>query len=79
MENLWPYFEVLAPSVGVGLIFWFALRSIFRADRNERAAEAQIREEYADEQPSSEAPAGAGSGAEGASDADSSSPNNSTS
>ena len=45
MENFWTYFEVLAPSVGVGLIFWFALRSILRADRRERAVEAQIRAE----------------------------------
>lgn len=47
MENFWTYSEVLAPSVGVALIFWFAMRSIFRADRSERAAEAEIREEYA--------------------------------
>ncbi|WP_300345287.1 hypothetical protein [Nesterenkonia sp.] len=45
MENIWPYFEVLAPSVGVGLIFWLAMRAIFRADRSERAAEAQIRQQ----------------------------------
>lgn len=48
MENLWPYFEVLAPSIGVGLIFWFAMRAIFRADRRERTEEARIREEYTD-------------------------------
>lgn len=47
MDNFWTYFEVLAPSIGVGLIFWFAIRAIFRADRNERAAEAQVREEEA--------------------------------
>lgn len=45
MENFWTYFEVLAPSVGVGLLFWLAMRSIFRADRKERGAEAQVREE----------------------------------
>jgi hypothetical protein len=28
----------LVPSVGVGLLFWFAMRKIVRADRNERAA-----------------------------------------
>lgn len=28
----------LAPSVGVGLIFWFAIRSILGADQRERAA-----------------------------------------
>ncbi|MCH8561028.1 hypothetical protein LTH96_12740 [Nesterenkonia sp. LB17] len=45
MENFWTYFEVLAPSIGVGLVFWLAIRAIFRADRNERAAEIQVREE----------------------------------
>ncbi|GAA1141991.1 hypothetical protein [Nesterenkonia lutea] len=45
MENFWTYFEVLAPSIGVGLVFWMAMRAIFRADRSERAAEAQVRED----------------------------------
>ncbi|WP_218220922.1 hypothetical protein [Nesterenkonia sp. Act20] len=45
MENVWTYFEVLVPSIGVGLVFWFAMRAIFRADRNERAAEAQVRKD----------------------------------
>lgn len=45
METFWTYFEVLAPSVGVGLVFWLAIRSIFRADRSERSAEARIRDE----------------------------------
>lgn len=50
MESIWPYFQVLAPSVGVGLVFWLAIRAIFRADRNERAAEEQTRQELADQQ-----------------------------
>ncbi|GAA4840241.1 hypothetical protein GCM10023354_20990 [Garicola koreensis] len=79
MENLWPYFEVLAPSVGVGLIFWFAMRAIFRADRNERAAETQIRDEYAQAQPPSETPTGTGSDAEETRAADSNSPNSTAS
>jgi hypothetical protein len=45
MENFWTYFEVLAPSIGVGLVFWFAMRAIFRADRKERATEAAVRQE----------------------------------
>ncbi|MGJ9406703.1 hypothetical protein ACHABQ_10310 [Nesterenkonia aurantiaca] len=49
MENFWTYFEVLAPSIGVGLVFWLAIRAIFRADRNERAAETQVREEASDQ------------------------------
>ncbi len=32
----------LAPSVGVGLVFWFAMRAIVRADRRERAAIARM-------------------------------------
>ena len=32
----------LFPSIGVGLIFWYAMRAIIRADRNERAAEARV-------------------------------------
>jgi len=45
MEHFWTYFEVLAPSVGVGLMFWLAMRAIFRADRKERASQAQVRED----------------------------------
>lgn len=45
MENFWPYFQVLVPSIGVGLVFWLAMRAIFRADRSERAAEEQARQE----------------------------------
>ena len=32
----------LVPSVGVGLLFWFAMRAIVRADRRERDAIAAI-------------------------------------
>jgi len=32
----------LLPSVGVGLIFWFAMRAIVNADRTERRALAQL-------------------------------------
>lgn len=32
----------LLPSIGLGLIFWYAMRAIIRADRNERAAEARL-------------------------------------
>ncbi|GIG41540.1 hypothetical protein [Cellulomonas phragmiteti] len=31
----------LLPSVGVGLIFWFAMRAIINADRSERQALAR--------------------------------------
>ncbi|AOY73260.1 hypothetical protein IG195_07110 [Arthrobacter sp. TES] len=39
------YIAVLAPSVVVGLIFWFAMKSIFNADKSEREAEARAQAE----------------------------------
>ncbi len=42
MDNVLQALGALAPPVGVGLIFWFALRSIIRADRTERAAMARL-------------------------------------
>ena len=35
----------LIPSVGVGLLFWFAVRAIISADRRERAAVAKFERE----------------------------------
>ncbi len=35
----------IAPTVLIGLIFWFVMRAIFRADRNERKAYARIEAE----------------------------------
>lgn len=35
----------LAPTVLIGLIFWFVMRSLVRADRNERKAYARIEAE----------------------------------
>jgi hypothetical protein len=35
----------LTPTVVVGLIFWFVLRAIIRADRTEREARAKIEAE----------------------------------
>lgn len=35
----------LAPTVLLGLLFWFIMRSIVRADRTERAAFAKIEAE----------------------------------
>jgi len=32
----------LAPSIGVGLLFWWAIRAVVNADRNERRAQARI-------------------------------------
>ncbi len=38
MDTFWAVLAGLVPSVGVGLLFWFVMRKIMRADRNERAA-----------------------------------------
>jgi hypothetical protein len=38
METFTAIIAGLIPSVGVGLLFWLAMRKIVRADRNEREA-----------------------------------------
>ena len=38
------------PSIGVGLLFWFVIRAIFRADRREREAERGAEHEFVDRQ-----------------------------
>ena len=46
----------LLPPIGVGLLFWFAIRSIMRADRSERASLAAAeREARLRSQPEAEA------------------------
>ncbi len=45
----------LIPSIGVGLLFWFAMRAVIRADRNERAALAREDEAHAARQAAAEA------------------------
>ncbi len=47
MNTAWQIFAGVAPSIGVGLIFWFAMRKILRADRNEREALAKLDAEEA--------------------------------
>lgn len=46
------YVAVLLPSIVVGLLFWFAMKSIFNADKAERDAEARAQKE-ADSRPGS--------------------------
>ena len=41
-EGLW----ALLPTLAVGALFWFVMRAILRADRNERAAQAKIEAEF---------------------------------
>jgi flagellar biosynthesis/type III secretory pathway M-ring protein FliF/YscJ len=35
----------LAPTLLIGLVFWFIMRAIIRSDRNERAAYAKVEAE----------------------------------
>jgi hypothetical protein len=42
------YIAVLLPSIGVGLIFWFVMRALFRADRGERRAQEAVQRDQAD-------------------------------
>lgn len=43
IENFWlNALWSLAPTILVGLIFWFVIRAIIHADRNERKAQAKV-------------------------------------
>lgn len=39
------YFIAIAPSLGAGLLFFVVIRAFVTADRKERAAEAELRDE----------------------------------
>ncbi len=39
------YIAVILPSLGVGVLFYFAMKAIFNADRSEREALAQAERE----------------------------------
>lgn len=45
MDDLWPALGALTPSIGVGLLFYFVMRVVIRADRNERSAVARLEQE----------------------------------
>lgn len=42
MNAFWSVFAAVVPSIGVGLLFWLAMRSLVNADRTERAAIARM-------------------------------------
>ena len=42
MNPLFTALAALLPSVGVGLLFWFAIRALVNADRTERQALARM-------------------------------------
>ncbi|MGP9537442.1 hypothetical protein ACT3SP_05495 [Brachybacterium sp. AOP43-C2-M15] len=45
-SGFWFEAGALLPSIGVGLLFWFVIRAILRADRHERDVERQAEREY---------------------------------
>ena len=45
MEGFWGVVWALAPTICVGLLFWFVMRAIVRADRTERDAQSRIEAE----------------------------------
>lgn len=45
MDSLWAAIAALIPSIGVGILFWFVMRTVIRADRNERLAVARMEAE----------------------------------
>ncbi|QHT58013.1 hypothetical protein GXP71_19290 [Cellulomonas sp. H30R-01] len=42
MDGLTTALAAILPSIGVGLIFWFAIRALVNADRTERQALARM-------------------------------------
>lgn len=44
-SGFWFEAGALLPSIGVGLLFWFVISSLLRADRREREAERQAEQE----------------------------------
>lgn len=42
MTGVWQVVAAVVPSIGVGLLFWYAIRALLNADRTERAAIARM-------------------------------------
>lgn len=42
------YLIAIAPSIGVGILFYVVIRAFITADRRERAIDAQLRKEIAE-------------------------------
>jgi hypothetical protein len=49
-SGFWFEAGALLPSIGVGLLFWFAVRALLRADRRERDAEREAEQEFLENQ-----------------------------
>ena len=46
MESLLPYVLALVPTIGVGTLFYFVIKSILEGDRRERLAQARWEAEH---------------------------------
>ena len=46
MDPLLPYVLALVPTIGVGTLFYFVIKSILEGDRRERLAQAQWEAEH---------------------------------
>lgn len=44
-----PYVEAIVPTIVLALIFWYAMKAISNADRNERKAQAEVEARMADQ------------------------------
>jgi hypothetical protein len=42
MSTVWAVIIGVLPSVGIGLLFWWIMRNVVHADRNEREALAKL-------------------------------------
>ena len=45
-SGFWFEAGALLPSIGVGLLFWFIMRAVMRADRREREIQREAEREY---------------------------------
>lgn len=45
MDDFWPAIYAVTPTILLGLVFWFIMRSLIRADKSERKALAKIEAE----------------------------------
>jgi hypothetical protein len=46
MESVLPYVLALVPTIGVGTLFYFVIKSILEGDRRERLAQARWESEH---------------------------------
>jgi flagellar biosynthesis/type III secretory pathway M-ring protein FliF/YscJ len=45
MNDFWPAIYAVTPTILLGLVFWFVMRSLIRADKSERKALAKVETE----------------------------------